>query len=475
MSFSLEQMQQRTKLYGRLTRVVRQAFQGGQSKNQLGPIEREFQAAAIEILETPASPVGRLLGWTIILFAVSALIWSFVGRIDVYATLQGKIIPTGNVKVVEPLITGKIKDIYVSDGETVSKGQPLAIIEPDAHRADRRRFEDEFLTLQLIIARLHMALRYAKKQDNRPLALSAAVGSPPSFVAQQQQILEQTIAAFESKQRTTFTQINQLQAERAQILKIILELEHVVNNSLQQMNIFKVLVDKERTTKIQFLDSQRLYFDARIRIESEKYRLTEINTSIETLHMQRTEEREALKLNIMTELAETQQRMAVVEQELNKARIAEQQTQLTAPVSGTVQQLSIHTIGDVVQTGEQLMIIVPKNAVLEIVAMLLNKDKGTVRKGQPARVKIEAFPFTSYGVLEGEVLSISADAISQETDLLFPVRVSLPEIQITTNQQATPLTSGMAVTVEVKTGDRRVIEYLLSPLIQNIDEAMHER
>jgi hemolysin D len=180
---------------------------------------------------------------------------------------------------------------------------------------------------------------------------------------------------------------------------------------------------------------------------------------------------------------------------LKKARQKEAYSRLLAPVAGSVQQLTVHTIGQVVTTGQQLMIVVPKGTKLEVEANLLNRDKGFVREGQEARIKVETFDFTKYGVIDGVVTDVSNDAVSLGQNggpqsgqgqaaavaaagagaLVFPVRIALSRETIRVGGKEAPLTPGMSVVAEVKTGNRRVIEYLLSPLLKLKDEAFRER
>jgi hemolysin D len=149
---------------------------------------------------------------------------------------------------------------------------------------------------------------------------------------------------------------------------------------------------------------------------------------------------------------------------------------LTAPVAGTVQQLAVHTVGGVVTAAQPLMVIVPKENVLEVEAWLPNKDIGFVNVGQVAEVKVEAFPFTKYGSLPGRVIQVSADAIQDEKrGLVYATRVRLARDTLRMENRAVRLTPGMAVTVEVRTGQRRVIEYFLDPLIQVGRESLRER
>lgn len=193
---------------------------------------------------------------------------------------------------------------------------------------------------------------------------------------------------------------------------------------------------------------------------------------------------------ITNEWIEVDRNIGILRQDLAKAVLLERASVLSSPVAGRVQQVEVGTLGDVVQTGQQLMVVVPDGTALEIEAMLLNKDKGFVREGQQARIELEAFPFTRYGTLDGKVATVSNDAIptgaavragsggpAQGTagPLLFPVRIALEQSTIRADGQDVALTPGMSITAEIKTGSRRVIEFLLDPLMEMKDEAFHER
>jgi len=149
---------------------------------------------------------------------------------------------------------------------------------------------------------------------------------------------------------------------------------------------------------------------------------------------------------------------------------------LTAPVEGTVQQLTIHTVGGVVPAAQPLMQIVPKENRVEVEAFIENKDVGFVQEGQSAAVKIDAFDYTKYGTISGKVVHVSRDAIQDEKQgLIYSTKVALDKSSILVNGREMPLSAGMSVRVEIKTGDRRIIEYVLSPLIQHKRESLNER
>ncbi len=178
----------------------------------------------------------------------------------------------------------------------------------------------------------------------------------------------------------------------------------------------------------------------------------------------------------MESLAEAERKAASLTQERVKADSRQRLMTLVAPVDGTVQQLAVHTVGGVVTEAQVLMVVVPTDEALEVDAFLENKDIGFVRAGQEAVVKIETFPFTRYGTVAATVAHVSDDAIADEKKgLIYSARARLARTSIRVDERMVNLSPGMAVTVEIKTGQRRVIEYFLSPLLQYQDESLRER
>lgn len=180
--------------------------------------------------------------------------------------------------------------------------------------------------------------------------------------------------------------------------------------------------------------------------------------------------------NLMQELTENREKLASYQQELVKYREALKRTVVKAPLSGYVQQLVYHTKGGIVETAKPIMNIVPENYKLEAQVMILNKDIGFVRPEQDVEIKIDSFPFTKYGTLKGKVRNISGDAVQDEKlGLVFNARLTLFDNKIKADGQIIRLKPGMSVTAEIKTGKRRVIEYLLSPVMKYLNESMRER
>ena len=163
-------------------------------------------------------------------------------------------------------------------------------------------------------------------------------------------------------------------------------------------------------------------------------------------------------------------------QDVTKAGQREDFQRLTTPIDGVVQQLAIHTVGGVVTPAQELLIVVPQDHPVEVEAQVENKDVGFVKAGQVVEIKVETFTFTLYGSIPGRVLSISDDAAPiEKVGLVYPTRVSMDRATIQVEGKQVYLSPGMAVTVEIKTGQRRVIEYLLSPLLKSVQESLRER
>ncbi|EMK7255348.1 alpha-hemolysin T1SS ABC transporter subunit HlyD, partial [Escherichia coli] len=179
---------------------------------------------------------------------------------------------------------------------------------------------------------------------------------------------------------------------------------------------------------------------------------------------------------ILDKLRQTTDNIGLLTLELAKNEERQQASVIRAPVSGKVQQLKVHTEGGVVTTAETLMVIVPEDDTLEVTALVQNKDIGFINVGQNAIIKVEAFPYTRYGYLVGKVKNINLDAIEdQRLGLVFNVIISIEENGLSTGNKNISLSSGMAVTAEIKTGMRSVISYLLSPLEESVTESLRER
>ena len=225
-----------------------------------------------------------------------------------------------------------------------------------------------------------------------------------------------------------------------------------------------------------YLEREQERIEQEADLANQRSRLREIEATLREVQGQRQALMAETRRATLDSTTEAQQRLDALGQEWKKADSRGRLMRLTSPVDGTVQQLVVHTEGGVVTEAQPLMVIVPSDNPLEVEAFFENKDIGFVKTGQEAEVKIETFQYTKYGTLDAEVSSVSHDAINDEKrGLIYSSRVRMAKTTLMVDGTEVSLSPGMAVTVEVKTGQRRVIEYFLAPLLQHTSESLRER
>lgn len=434
--------------------------------------EREFLPAAIELMETPVSPLGRGLIWTLCGFFVATVAWSIIGKVDIVAIADGKVIPHGRTKVVQPLEIGVIRAIHVQDGDRVTAGQDLIDLDPTDASADYARMERERMARTLDIMRLDSLL--GGGPDVLPLIAKEDV-DPLMFEASRRLL----VAQWQERTAKLAALDGEIEQRRADL--------RVAETDIERLNAVLPLL-RDRTDSMTGLAKQGLASRLRVSelqqqlIETEKGLASAIDkrrqaeAALRAAEQQRRQAEREAESNWRKERADALDKRSAVEQEILKARKRRDLQQLVSPIDGTVTNLATWTVGGIVKPGDTLLNVVPVAAQPEIEAMVLNRDIGFIRAGQPVTVKFDAFPFTRYGTIEGEVIDISRDANKDDKlGLVYPVRVRLDTADIDVDGSRVPIAPGMAASAEIVTGQRRLIEFILSPLLRYRNEAGRER
>ncbi len=456
--------------------------------------ELAFLPAALEIMETPPSPIGRLLVANIIGLFCVALIWSWFGTIDIVASATGKIVPSGRTKVIQPFETGVVRSIRVQDGQAVKAGDVLIELDPTVNAAERDHSQNDLLAERLNIARLRAALAAV---DDREVDFTPPAGADPVLVSAQRQLLLNQVTEHRAKIAALARQQAQKEAEQATIAATIHKLEAMIPVVQQRVDIRKTLMEKELSSKITYFEILQLLVEQQEELSVQNSHLQEAVAAAAAIHETRGQAIAEYRHTLSDELAKAEQKAGGLAQDLIKAERKTRLQQLASPVDGVVQQLAIHTVGGVVTPAQALLVIVPSDSRLEIEAMVSNRDIGFVHPGQDAEIKIDTFNFTRYGLLRGEVLGVSQDAIIRDQpqdrsgdrrpgsqndssepkgqELNYSARVSLDRTRMQIDDRMVDLSPGMAVTVEIKTGSRTILSYLLSPLLRYQQDVLHER
>ena len=456
--------------------------------------ELAFLPAALEIIETPPSPVGRMTAAMIALLFCAALAWAWWGTIDIVASAPAKIVSRGRSKVIQPFETGVVRAIRVQDGQVVKAGEVLIELDATVNAAERDHLRDDLLAERVNIARLRAALADGDDPatDFRPPA-----GADATLVATQRQLLLNQAAEHRAKIAALARQEAQKEAERATTSATIHKLETVIPAIEPRVEIKKTLMERELGTKLGYYEILQLLLEQQQELGVQKSRLVEAEAAVGAIREARAQANAEYRRTLSDELAKSEQKANGLAQDLIKAEQKTKLQELRAPVGGVVQQLAIHTVGGVVTPAQSLLVVVPSDSGLEIEAMVSNRDIGFVAAGQEAEIKVDTFSFTRYGLLHGRVISVSQDAIVRDPlqdraddrgpgaqhdggepkgqELNFSARVSLDRAQMQIDNRLVSLTPGMAVTVEIKTGSRRILSYLLSPLLRYRQEVLRER
>jgi hemolysin D len=411
--------------------------------------------------------------------------WSVLGKVDIVATAPGRIVPSGGSKVVQPLEAGTVTAILVRDGASVRRGDVLVTLEPTATMADQARARDELTGEQLEAARL------------RAVALGEPFhppqGSDPEAATIARREADAEINDRQARLQGLRDQITEHQAALAGAKAEVDRLTALLPLAQQRSKVYQALNAQGFSSSLQLIEAREKEADIRMSLEVQRRKIPELEAQIASAEKAEAQAAADAAKTSLSALAEAQVKAAAMTEDLTKASDRLKGRTLTAPVDGTVQELAVHTIGGVVGPGQTLMRIAPSGAPVEVEARLANKDIGFVRAGMPAEIKVQTFPFTRYGLIKAVVTSVSRDAVTDPRaadtgaaspggqgaasgeDLHYLMRLRLDQDTMNIDGRPVRLTPGMAVTAEIRTGRRRVVDYVLSPLARATREAGRER
>ena len=469
-------------------------FADAYGKRKYTEDELAFLPAALEIMERPPAPAAGVLGTTIIGLFCLGLAWACFGKVEIVATGNGKVVPSGRTKVIQPFESGVVRAIHVRDGQEVHAGDLLIELDSTMSGAERDHLRNDLTVAQLNAARLTAALS--------DLADPLSAFDPPQdasaiLVATQRRLLSQQVDEYRAKIGLLEQQKSEKQAEVATIRATITKLEAMLPVLQQRVDIRNTLYSHETGSKANYLEIFQTLVEMQHDLLIQKSRAQEAQIALLAIQESQAQTVAEYHRDLYEGLVEAQRNVAGLKEDVIRAEKRAHFQRLTSPVDGSVQQLAVHTIGGVVTPAQALLVVVPQDSHLEIEALVSNRDIGFVHIGQDVEIKVDTFNFTRYGLLHGEIVSVSQDAISrdlpeatsadasmgikqdqnelQARQLNYAARVSLGQTQMNIDGAPVKLTPGMAVTVEIKTGSRRVIEYLLSPLLRYRQNSLRER
>lgn len=438
------------------------------------PDEIVFLPAHLELTETPVSPAARWTMRIIAAFFCIALLWACIGKVDVVAVAPGKTVVDSRTKVIQPAETAVVRRILVRDGQVVKRGEVLVELDATATSADFRQADEALIAARLAQLR-QTALLQALNTGALP-DMPEEPGVSASSLRATWDLVASELAEYQARRQNLLAAIAQREAQANTVLSQIEPMEQSLAISRERVADLERLLGGQYVSRHEYLARQQEMVELERALAAQKATLLETRSAL----VGAREELRVLDADTRQQthdgLRQAREQIGQYAPQVTKAKQRDQLMQLRAPVGGTVQQLAIHTVGGVVTPAQALMAVVPNQESLEVEATILNKDIGFIRPGQLVTLKVESFPYTRYGYLDGVVETVSHDAAQDEQlGLVFPARVRLQRTDLMIDGVKVALTPGMSLSAEIKTGKRRLIDYIFSPLKKHGGDAFRER
>ncbi|WP_186024903.1 HlyD family type I secretion periplasmic adaptor subunit [Burkholderia gladioli] len=435
--------------------------------------ELAFQPAHLELVETPVHPAPRWAARVIILLVVIAVLIACFAKLDIVATATGKLVPNARVKVIQPAITGVVREITVRDGQRVKAGDLLVKLDTTQAAADEENAKSSRFDAAFAAAR-SQALLDALQGGHAP-HVPTIDGASADRQVDAQHLVDGMYREYEDKLSSARAELAKREAELDSTRQEIAKLEATAPLARTQANDYKSLSADKYVAQSDYLDKEQAALNQEHELAAQRSHARELAAGIAEQQSDIAQTISQFRRERLDDLEKATEQLTQSSNDETKAHTRKELLSLTSPVSGTVQQLATHTLGGVVTTAQSLMEIVPDDAV-EVEATVENKDVGFLKIGQHAAVKLDAFPYTRYGILDGTVVDLSNDAVQdRKLGLAFTVRVRLQSNRMWIDNRWISLTPGMTVKAEIKTGKQSVAHYLLGPLVEGVQESMHER
>lgn len=436
--------------------------------------ETEFLPAILEVTETPPSPTGRIVMWTILTLLVVALAWAFLGHINEVAVAPGKVIPSGQAKTIQVKNKGIIKEILVEEGQTVKEGDVLVRLDPTSAGADYDSLKKRAAYYKLDIARLTAELTGQPFNPEEDPDLDA------HDLAAEVALYQSRTSDYQTQRKSREDVIAQKRARLDSTKAAYEKYAHGLAIAEEKERRLTDLVKESAISEFQLLEQQKETIEYSKNAQGALDELNSIQAEIAEAEQNLANVDAAYRKDIMTSLVDAKKEYYSVTEAIKKADEDARLSTIVAPTSGRVYNLSVHTVGGIVTDAQPLMQIVPEDVSLEFEVYADNKDIGFIRLGQDAEVKVETFNFQKFGMIEAKVDEISADAVNEPSDPEKNKKFKLilkPSDKNTIDVfgKETDLNVGMNVTAEIKIKEKRIIDFFLDPFRRYTSEALRER
>lgn len=432
--------------------------------------DKEFLPPAVEILETPPSPMGRMLVWAVLILFVLIILWSFIGEIDEVVVARGKVIPIGYTKVLQSEDKGIVKRILVQEGQKVKEGELLMELDRTMSESDLNALKKEIAYYDINIRRILAEL------EDKPFVPGAGSEVDTKDFVQQMSLYNSRQS--EKKARLEFydAQIRQ-KDDSVRVAESSLEkYKQLLAIAREREQNLKEIVEEGAISKYTYLEYKGKRIELEQNVSMNLSQLSAAKAEASAARQQKAQYWAEWNRQLQEELINCRKQFNTLKESERKAELKNKLIEIKAPVDGAVHKLDIHTVGAVVQEAQGLMQVVPEGTPMEVEAWMENKDVGFVRPDMPVEIKVDTFNFQKFGTIKGKVREVSPDAIEdKERGPLYRVMVSMEEEKLHMDNRDLQVYPGMTVSAEIKTRKKRIIDFFLEPFQTYKNEALRER
>lgn len=423
-----------------------------------------FKPILTEIEDTPPNPLGSLVLWLILIIIFISIIWLTFGETEIVVSGQGKFIPSGKVKVVQPLETGVIRRILCNRGDEVAKGQLLVEIDPSATDPTIESLREELRTYEITIMRLESLILKLPFTPDAQIFGKECVRVQQDIFTSLRNGHEKQLAAKSDELHKAKQQLKALVLEKKGYQNLLLTYEE------QKLRLDPIV---DIIPRNEYNEVLRKILQNKIASNNVSGKIKEVRTHIELLQHQKEALQYDFTNKLSEELADSSMKLASTKARLDRISFSNKKQNIVSPVTGTINEVFITTEGGVVTPAEKLISIVPKDSPLIVETKVLNKDVGFIEKDMTVTIKVNAFTYQRYGTLEGVVSQVSKDSIKDEKlGDIYKAYITVKDPRLKVEGEMVPMSSGMTVNAEINVGTRKLIEFFIYPLIKYLDEGL---
>ena len=432
--------------------------------------DKEFLPPAVEVLETPPSPAGRMLVWAVVGLFILAVLWAFIGEIDEVVVARGKVIPIGYTKVLQAEDKGIVKRILVQEGQKVKRGELLMELDRTMSESDLNALKKEIAYYDTNIRRILAEL------EDKPFVAGEGSQTDSRDFIQQMSLYRSRQSEKRAKLEFYDAQIRQKEDSVRVAESSLVKYQELLKIAREREANLKEIVKQGAISRYTYLEYQGKRIELEQNVSMNRSELSAAQAEVSAARQEKAQYQAEWNRQLQEELINSRKQFNTLKESERKAELKNKLIEIKSPVDGAVHKLDIHTVGAVVREAQGLMEVVPDGTPMEIEAWMENQDVGFVTPGMPVEVKVDAFNFQKFGTLKGKVREISPDAIEdKERGQLYRVMVSVDEEKLHMDSRDLQVYPGMAVSAEIKTRKKRIIDFFLEPFQTYKSEALRER